>query len=80
METTIQKWGNSLAVRVPRSIAQKLALKVGSTIAMREEKKTIIIQVAPKTRKSLKELIAMIHPENIHEEVDWGKPVGKEIW
>lgn len=80
METTIQKWGNSLAVRVPRSMAQKLALKVGSTIAMREEKKTIIIRAAPKARTSLKELIALIRPENIHEEVDWGKPVGKEIW
>lgn len=80
METTIRKWGNSLAVRVPRSIAQKLALKAGSAVAMRQEKKTIIIQAAPKTRKSLKELIAMIRPENIHEEIDWGKPVGKEIW
>lgn len=80
METTIKKWGNSLAVRVPRSIAQKLALKAGSTVAMREEKKTIIIQAVPKTHKSLKELIAMIRPENIHEQIDWGKPVGKEIW
>ena len=80
METTIRKWGNSLAVRVPRSIAQKLALKAGSAVAMRQEKRTIIIQVAPKTRKSIKELIAMISPENIHEEVDWGEPVGKEVW
>jgi len=80
METTIKKWGNSLAVRLPRSIAQKLALKAGSTVVMREEKKTLIIQAAPKTRKSLKELIAMIRPENIHDEIDWGKPVGKEIW
>ena len=80
METTIQKWGNSLAVRVPRSMAQKLALRVGSTVAMREEKKTIIIRAAPKTRKSLKALIAMIRPENMHEEMDWGKPAGKEIW
>lgn len=80
METTIKKWGNSLAVRVPHSIAQKLALKAGSTIAMREAKKTIIIRAAPKTRKTIKELIAMIRPENIHEEIDWGEPVGKEIW
>lgn len=80
METTIQKWGNSLAVRVPQGMAQKLALKAGSTVAMRQAKKTIIIQATPKTHKSLKELIATIRPENIHEETDWGKPMGKEIW
>ena len=80
METTIQKWGNSLAVRVPRSIARKLALKAGSAVALREEKKAIIIRAVPKTRASLQELIAMIRPENIHGEADWGKLAGKEIW
>lgn len=80
METTIRKWGNSLAVRVPRGMAQKLTLKDGSVVAMRQEKKTIIIQAAPKARKSIKELIAMIHPENMHDETDWGKPIGREIW
>lgn len=80
METTIQKWGNSLAVRLPQHIAQKLALKAGSVIAMREEKKTIIIRAARKTHKPLKDLVAMIRPENIHKETDWGNPVGKEIW
>lgn len=80
METTIQKWGNSLAVRVPKELANKLAFREGSRVEIRKEKKTIIIQATPKTHKSIKELIAMIRPENIHEEMDWGKPVGKEIW
>ena len=80
METKIKKWGNSLAVRLPQSIAQKLALKAGSVVEMSEEKKTIVIQSAPKARKSLKELVAMIRPENLHKNVDWGRPRGKEVW
>ena len=80
METKIKKWGNSLAVRLPQSIAQRLALKAGSIVEMSEKKKTIVIQSAPKVHKSLKELVAMIRPENLHKNVDWGKPRGKEVW
>ena len=80
METMIKKWGNSLAVRLPRNIAQKLALKAGSVVEMSETKKMIVIQPAPKPRKSLKDLVAMIRPENLHKEIEWGKPHGKEVW
>lgn len=80
METTVQKWGNSLAVRLPQRIAQKLALKQGSHVEMSEEKKIIIIRRTLKSRTPLKELVAMIRPENIHGETDWGMPQGKEAW
>ena len=80
METTIRKWGNSLAVRLPRNMAQKLALKAGSVVKMSEAKKMIVIQSAPKAHKSLKELVAMIRPEHVHQEVMWDKPCGKEVW
>ncbi|MDP3769844.1 MAG: AbrB/MazE/SpoVT family DNA-binding domain-containing protein [Candidatus Sungbacteria bacterium] len=80
METTIQKWGNSLAVRLPQHIAQKLALKQGSHVKVSEEKKMIIIRRTLKSHTPLKELVAMIRPKNIHTEINWGKSQGKEIW
>ena len=80
METTIQKWGNSLAVRLPKSVTQKLALRQGTKVRVYEDRKEVIIAPAHETGKSLKELLAMITPENLHAETDWGKPRGREIW
>ncbi len=80
METTIQKWGNSLAVRLPKDIARNLNLREGSRVAVREQKKEIVVSPAAKTRITLKERLALITPENIREEIDWGKPRGKEVW
>jgi len=80
MEITIKKWGNSLALRLPRSTTQKYALKSGSKVSMSEEKRGIIFRPVTKKCPSLKELVDMITPKNIHKETDWGKPQGKEIW
>ncbi|OHA03361.1 MAG: hypothetical protein A3J58_01320 [Candidatus Sungbacteria bacterium RIFCSPHIGHO2_02_FULL_52_23] len=80
METTIQKWGNSLAVRLPKSVTQKLALRPGSRVRVYEERKEVIIAPTREVKKSLKELLAMITPENLHAETNWGKPRGREVW
>ena len=80
METTIQKWGNSLAVRLPKAITQKLALQEGGRVAVKEWKKTVIISPAPEKRLSLRERVRLIRPEHLHKEFSWGKPRGKELW
>ena len=80
METTIKKWGNSLAVRLPKHVVEKLKLREGSRVEVREQKKEVIISPAVKARLTLKEKIKLITPENSHEEIDWGPPQGKEVW
>ena len=80
METTIQKWGNSLAVRLPKAVTQKLALRPGTRVRVYEEKREVIISPARGGQKSLKELVGMITRENLHAETDWGDARGKEIW
>ena len=80
METMIKKWGNSLAVRLPKHVVKKLALREGARVDVREQKKGVIISPAPQTRLTLKERIELITPENSHEEIDWGPPQGKEVW
>lgn len=80
METTIRKWGNSLAVRLPKHIAKKLALHEGSRVKLMERKKEVVISSTPQKHPSFKERIKMIRPEHLHKEILWGEPRGKEIW
>lgn len=78
--TTVQKWGNSLALRLPKEAARRLRIQVGSTVRIEDAKNGIAIRPVPKTKLSLKKLLAQITPANIHMETDWRSGVGKEIW
>ncbi len=80
METNIQKWGNSLGVRLPKGIADRQSLKEGSRVLVTETKTGIAIEVVKKKRRTLDDMLKGMTKDNLHEEVDWGKPVGKEIW
>ena len=81
METSIQKWGNSLGVRLPKNIALNQSLKAGSRVLLTETKTGIAIEVVKKTRKyTLAELLKGVTKDNLHKETDWGDPVGNEIW
>ncbi|OGF66115.1 MazF family transcriptional regulator [Candidatus Giovannonibacteria bacterium RIFCSPLOWO2_02_FULL_43_11b] len=80
MATKVQKWGNSLAVRLPREVAEKFKLGEGTTVEIKSEDYGIVIKPAKKQKYTLEELVAGITPENRHEETDWGKPMGREIW
>ena len=78
--SSIKKWGNSLAIRIPSSVIQDLALSENSSVQITSN--GVVATIQPKKRKklSLEELVAAITPDNIHKEVDWGEPVGKEAW
>lgn len=80
MTTKIQQWGNSLALRLPKEITKKFKLHKGSSVTLVQDTKNILIKPVCKNKMTLKDLVSKITPENIHSEVDWGKPVGKEIW
>jgi len=77
--TKVQKWGNSLAVRLPQNIAKEADMEEGSALSLHTENRTVVLKPARK-KPVLQGLIAKIKPRNIHKEVDWGKPQGKEIW
>jgi len=82
MTTTIQKWGNSCAVRLPREILRKLNLQAGHTVEIREDEggKTISLVPAPHRAASLAQLTARITKKNQHAPTEWGGAVGKEVW
>jgi antitoxin MazE len=80
--TTIRKWGNSYAIRLPRASVEKLNLVEGQSVRLEEIDDGCAIKVVPATRtsESLSQLLSRITPENTHEATDWGEPVGKELW
>ena len=79
METKVQKWGNSLAIRIPNSYAKDIDLKQGSLIDIVKEKDRIILKPRKKSIK-LSDLISKVTKDNLHNEIDTGENVGKEIW
>ncbi len=81
MNTKVQKWGNSLAFRIPSRTAKRLGLKAGSKVTTRDSFSGIYIEpVGTRRIETLDDMLDRITPETIHPETDWGKPVGKEIW
>jgi len=80
MVAKAQKWGNSLAVRLPKTMAEECGIVADSPIEITREENSIIIKPVSKKQISLDSLLAGITEENLHSEVPAGKPVGREIW
>ena len=81
MTARVQKWGNSLAVRIPRSFAKEAGLEEGTPVEVTLDKRRIVVRsAAPKRQYTLEELLAGVTKKNVHPEFDTGRPVGKEIW
>lgn len=79
MKAQIGKWGNSLAVRLPKYVTEELKLEVTDEIDCRIESGRIVIELLKDDNNlTLEELSAM--PLEKEEEVDWGEPQGEEIW
>ncbi|MDY7029093.1 MAG: AbrB/MazE/SpoVT family DNA-binding domain-containing protein [Spirochaetota bacterium] len=78
MEARIQKWGNSLGIRIPMNIIRELSLKTGSKVEIEKETDRIVIR--PKEEYDLDKMIEEISAGNLHKEVDFGTEEGNEIW
>jgi len=79
MHAQIGKWGNSLAVRIPGTYAKDLDLKEGMDLEVSVVAGQLVLRPLPETY-TLEDLVARITPENLHDETDWGPPVGRESW
>ena len=75
----IVKWGNSMAIRLPKIVLRDAGLQEGDTLVFGAKNGAIVAKPVKK-KLVLEDLLAKISPENVHEEVDWGKPRGKEAW
>ena len=82
MVTKVQKWGNSQGLRLPRQVLEEARLAVGDDVDVVVKDGVIIISPARRRRgkQSLQELVSRIPKNYMPEEVDWGEPVGREVW
>lgn len=80
MRTKIQKWGNSLGLRIPKSFAEEASLKEGSAVDLSIENKSLVVKALPKKQFDLTQLVSAISDDNLHEEVATGEAVGRESW
>lgn len=79
MRTTIQKWGNSLAVRIPRSFASETKIDNGTEVDLSIKNNQLVISPIVKDGYSLDAILSEINDSNIHKEIDFGEPRGREI-
>jgi len=79
METKIQKWGNSLAVRLPKAFAKQAGIENGSDVRISIQDGNIILVPIKDHVTLLNDLLEQINSSNIHNEIDFGMPVGKEL-
>lgn len=77
-QTTVSKWGNSLAVRIPQYIAKEARLNEGDCLALDLDRDGSIVLRATRRKYELSELVSRITPKNRHGETDWGQPQGNE--
>lgn len=77
MRVTVQKWGNSLGIRIPSLYVKEFDLKNGNTVEISEEDGKIIISPQKKT---LSEMVARIDSRNLHSPIETGPSTGGEEW
>ena len=78
--TAVAKWGNALAVRIPKSVMQKANLREGDAVDFEVERPGVIIVRAALVQRTLEDLVAGITAQNRHRETDWRKARGNEVW
>ena len=78
MRTSVQKWGNSLAIRIPKAFAADLGIDQNASIDLVMEDGALVLRPALESPYSLDRLLSEVTDDNIHSVVDWGAPVGKE--
>ncbi|MEE5992048.1 MAG: AbrB/MazE/SpoVT family DNA-binding domain-containing protein [Oscillospiraceae bacterium] len=80
MTTSIQKWGNSQGLRIPKILLDTLNWTEGQQIEIILKEDEIVLKSAKEKKKSIQELFEDYHDEYQAAEIDWGEPEGNEVW
>lgn len=80
MQAKAQKWGNSLAFRIPSAFAREIGIGAGDEVDMAVKDGQLVVAPVRGKKLSLKKLLAGVTKENLHKPADTGLPVGKETW
>ena len=80
METRIGKWGNSLALRIPQSVADRVGITLNAAVELAPRGEELIVSLLQRPGTELEDLLACVTEENLHGEVETGASVGGEAW
>jgi antitoxin MazE len=80
MQTKVQKWGNSLGVRIPRGLAKEVGLGAGTEVSLSARDGELVLKPSVPRRLRLADLLADVTSENIHASIDTGDGVGAEAY
>jgi antitoxin MazE len=80
MKTAVQRWGNSLALRIPRAYAAETRIAEGTEVELTLKSGALVVRPKARKRHSLAHLLKRITPANRHESVSTGRAVGQEAW
>jgi antitoxin MazE len=80
MKVQVKKWGNSAAVRIPMPVMAAAALQLDQMVDVREEEGRIIIEPVIQPAITLDDLLDQMSPDNLPDDVDFGRPTGNETW
>ena len=80
VQTRVQKWGNSLGVRIPRGLAEEVGLGAGTEVSLSAKDGELVVKPSVLPRLSLDDLLAEVSAENLHSSIDTGSVLGGEIF
>jgi len=80
LKTQIQRWGNSLALRIPKSFANEMGLGQNSSVQLMIKEGVLVVAPEAKPKWALEELLSKVTEDNIHHEWETGPAKGDEIW
>ena len=80
MTARIRKWGNSAAVRIPAALLAEAQVEFDQTVEIRADRGRIVIEPVRRKVFAIRDLIAGIRPDNLHDAAETGPPVGREVW
>jgi antitoxin MazE len=78
MRAVVKKWGNSASIRIPSNVLKAAKIEIDDPVDIREEQGRIVVEPLRPPSYDLANLLEKITPDNLHDETDFGRPVGKE--
>ena len=80
MRVQVQKWGNSLALRIPKPFAEDTEVQEGTIVDLSVAEGKLVVAPVRKKKATLKQMLAKVHRSNLHGEIHSGPAVGQESW
>lgn len=80
IRTRVQKWGNSLALRIPKAFADEVGLRRGGTVELSSSDGQLVVAAVTEPEYALDDMLTQITEDNVHGEIDTGPAVGHEVW